>query len=405
MRQLFLFALLTFSALAQANELIDSLQRDYGHKKSWPIVVFNKDQVQWRFARAKAIGDDKKELRYRIIQRYVRERVGLEISEIEASMLEPYLTVLKEGAFALPVLKSQFPVRYKLCAVFPASVNSSRELENERLLALNDKNIHPQREVHDYTAQMELEDLMRFSLYHELSHCLDEKYFPKTFEHEDAHQVHQSEAFAEVNAYFMLKLEGRELSDLRAKMRTSYSHFAGGYFAKNPHLGFGHPYFVSAGAIYHLGPILLQAAAFYPGVGESEKLTQRLVDQHTNDFRGFTAIVRYLELGPEAVNYYEERVRQWPDLFQQALDTLLVYQSTVPALAESLFEKNPTPREISDLPSLSQEICEYLSKNRWDDFQVFLTEQRETLRRSQANMKEKRAFKRELDEIYETRCD
>lgn len=405
MRQLLFFALLSFSALAQASELIDSLQRDYGHKKSWPIVVFNKDQVQWRFARAKAFGEDKKEERYRIIQRYVRERVGLEISEMEASQLEPYLTILKEGAFALPVLKSQYPVRYKLCAVFPASTNSSQELENERLLALNDKNIHPHREVHDYTAQMELEDLQCFSLYHELSHCLDEKYFPQTFEHEDAHQVHQAEAFAEVNAYFMLKTEGRELSDLRAKLRSTYSHFAGGYFAKNPQLGMGHPYFVAAGAIYHLGPILLQAAALYPGIGESEKLSKQLVDQHTVDFRGFTAIVKYLEVGAEAIGYYEERVRQWPDLFRQALETLKVYQSTVPALAESLFETNSAPREISDLPSLSQEICEYLPKNRWDDFQAFMREQREKLRRSQASMKEKRAFKLKLDEIYETRCD
>ncbi len=207
-----------------------------------------------------------------------------------------------------------------------------------------------------------------------------------------------------MNAYFMLKLEGRELSDIRAKLRTTYSHFAGGYFAKNPQLGMGHPYFVAAGAIYHLGPMLLQAAALNPGVGESEKMSQQLVDQHTMDFRGFTAIVKYLEVGAEAVSYYEERVRQWPDLFRQALETLVVYQTTVPALAESLFEKNSSPREISDLPKLSQEICEYLSKNRWDDFQFFLSEQREKLRMSQASMKEKRAFKAQLDGIYETRC-
>ncbi len=405
MKLLILFSLLTLSSLAQAHDLVDSSQKKFGHKKSWPIVVFDKDDIQWRFARAKALGEKKKEARYRIIQSYVQERVGLSLTEIEASQLEPYLTVLKEGAFALPVLRSQYPVRYKLCAVFPASRNSSQELENERLLALNDKNIHPHREVHDYSAQMGFEDLQLFSLYHELSHCLDEKYFPQTFEHEDAHLVHQAEAFAEVNAYFMLKMQGRELSDLRAKMRSTYSHFAGSYFAKNPQLGMGHPYFVAAGAIYHLGPILLEAAAFHPSEEESERMSQSVVDQHTTDFRGFTAIVKFLEVGAEAVIYYEERVRQWPDLFQQALVTLLEYQGSVPALAESLFEKKPQTPGSHDLPILSREICGYLAQNRFDDFQVFMSEQREYLRQSQASMKEKRAFKLQLDEIYETPCD
>lgn len=397
-------ALFSFSAQASTTAIIDTLQSQYGTKKTWPIVVFNKDQIQWRFARAKALGKENKEKRYRIIQRYVEERVGLAITEMEASQLEPYLTVLKEGAFALPVLKSQYPVRYKLCAVFPASANTSKELENERLLALNDKNIHPHREVHNYSAQMELEDLQLFSIYHELSHCLDEKYFPQTFEHEDAHQVHLAESFAEVNAYFMLKSQGRELADSRAKLRSTYSHFAGGYFAKNPQLGMGHPYFVAAGAIYHLGPILLKASAYTPTSEESEDFSRRLVDQHAIEFRGFAAIVKFLEVGSEAVEYYEERVRQWPDLFKDALESLLQYQSTVPPMAEGLFVQAPVPQEHSDLPKLGGEFCRFLASNDFDGLQDFMSAQRDVLNQSQASLAEKRAFKQRLDEIYSSDC-
>jgi hypothetical protein len=208
-----------------------------------------------------------------------------------------------------------------------------------------------------------------------------------------------------VNAYFMLRNQGRELAEIRSKLRTTYSHFAGGYFAKNPQLGMGHPYFVAAGAIYHLGPILLKASAYAPTTEESEDLSRRLVDQHAIEFRGFAAIVKFLEVGAEAVEYYEDRVRQWPDLFKGALESLLQYQSTVPPMAQGLFVKAPAPEERSDLPKLGGEFCRFLASHDFDGLQDFLGTQRDRLARSQATMTEKRNFKQQLDSIYETRCD
>jgi len=340
-RHILLAASLLFSLTAAGFELkveIPRLQSEFGRSRPYPILIMDKEELQWRFAQANALGDDAgRDQRVTIIQNYVKEVVDVAITRNDALQLETYATVLKDGAFALPLFTSMYPAVYKLCAVMPASEFSNSRLEYERLLMFNKQAAHQGHGHDDLKDTLPFEILARFSLYHELAHCLDETFMPKTFDYEDPHAVHLSESFAETLALLMMEAEGfREIALPRAQLRSIYSHRIGRHFAQNPQGGFGSPFFVASGAIYNLSNVLLNTPKLGPGA-DLVAAARAVVEEFATPPRAFTAIVRWLENAVEAETQYQDWAQSSPHLFLEAFEHLIGYRDSVPRMADEAF--------------------------------------------------------------------
>ena len=340
-RNILLAATLLLSFTAAGFELqaeIPRLQSEFGRSRPYPILIMDKEELQWRFAQAKALGDDAgKDQRVKIIQHYVKEIVNVDITNNDALQLETYATILKDGAFALPLFTSMYPTVYKLCVVMPASAHSNSRLEYERLLMFKNHAAHQAQGHDDLKHTLSFEVLARFSLYHELAHCLDDTFMPKTFDYEDPHAVHLSESFAETLALLMMEAEGfREIALPRAKLRSIYSHRIGRHFAQNPQGGLGNPFYVASGAIYNLSKVLLNT----PKLNAGEDLVaaaRAVVTEFATPARAFTAIVRWLEDAESAETQYRDWSHSSPDLFLEAFEHMIEYRDTVPLMAEEAF--------------------------------------------------------------------
>ncbi len=360
-----------FSFAAAGFELRNNLlklQNEFGRSRPYPIVIFDKDELQWRFARAGALEKGLEDRRNQIIADYVAEVTGVTLTAGEASHFEPYLTVLKEGAFALPVLASRFPVSYKVCGVFPASEASNQSLEHHRILQLeHPAHSHGYQHLH---SRLSFEELARFSLYHELAHCLDQVHLPQSFEYEDPHTIHLAESFAEAWAALRLKSEGVDVTLPRAQLRSVYSSVMGPFFARNPQGGFGHPYYAAGGAIYNLAPVLL-ASQDHPGASDATEDAQLLVREHATSGRAMSAITRWMAEGDEAIQVYARWAQDMPELFQEAHLSLLRYTQQIPDLALAAFGPElPRPEldaEYSAWPLKA--LCQAFRKNQRESFE------------------------------------
>lgn len=349
-RTILLAASVLFSLTAAGFELkveIPRLQSEFGRSRLYPILIMDKQELQWRFAQAKALAEDVgKDQRVKIIQAYVKETVDVDITRNDALQLETYAIVLKDGAYALPLFASMYPATYKLCAVMPASELSNSRLEYERLLMFKNHAAHHGQGHDDLKHTLSFDVLARFSLYHELAHCLDDTYMPKTFDYEDPHAVHLSESFAETFALLMMEAEGfRGIAHPRAQLRSIYSHRIGRHFAQNPQGGLGSPFFVASGAIYNLSKVLLNT----PKLGPGEDLfaaARRVVNEFATPARAFTAIVRWLEDATEAERQYHEWAQSSPDLFLEAFEHMIDYRDTVPPMADEAFSGEAQRRPV-----------------------------------------------------------
>lgn len=331
---------------------IDKAQERFGKVKEYPIIIFNQDEISWQLAQSNAYGDnaEAKAKRIEIIQNYVKKKSSLEISEKEAESLENYITVMKDSAFAMPILQGSWGERtFKMCAVFPASPNTNQRLEHERMLGLLTDEVYGDLGYEDIDLRMPYEQLAMFSIYHEVSHCLDPEFMPSNYNgHENPHNVHMSESYAEALALLILEQMGYEnMGRARGQMRMMYSRMMGGYFARNPGLGMGNPFFVKGGVIYHLDPVLrgAQEFAFYSGNDfdnmNLEQLMNETVDivhEYALDSRTFYAIGSYLEAEDkeEAIQTYRERAFDSPELFYKAYAGLVEYDDYTSYVLEQL---------------------------------------------------------------------
>lgn len=277
-------------------------------EKAYPIHIFNRDEITYLFLKEGALGEGDQKQRMEIIDRYIQEKVGIALTENDLSNLETYLFVLNNSAVALPLTEGYGKdFRYKMCAVFPNAPNGNARIESERILGLLTKEVYPEHDYEQLTQKLSFEELYLFSLYHEVSHCLDQTFMPETYiNSENSHGVHQSESFAETLAYLgLIDRLGKDMAGARVLYRILYSRLMGEYFAKNPALGFGHPHFVKGGAVYYLAPVLFDA---YDRVNShtikvAELNPQELLDVATDivdksslHFRSFSAIARGLGL-------------------------------------------------------------------------------------------------------------
>lgn len=387
---------------------ISRLQSKFGRSRPYPILIMDKEELQWRFAQANALSDQddddvREAKRVKIIQAYVKEVIGVELTEIEAMQYDTYATILKDGAFALPLMKSMYPAVYKMCAVMPASPHSNRRLEYDRLLMFNNQEAHQGQHFDDLKTTLSYEVLARFSLYHELAHCLDETFMPKTYEYEDPHSVHLSESFAETVALLMLQEEGyTDIALPRAELRSIYSHRIGMNFAQNPQGGMGNPFYIASGAIYNLADVLLNTPNLNQG-DDVYAVARNVVNQFATPSRAFTAITRWLEDAVSAETQYREWSISSPDLFLESFERLIHYRDTVPLMAQAAFNGVGHRLPVKgELLSMDKGLCQAFRKKDRTTFERILLRLTLDLRQEFDTPQKQQIRQAELQEIYFT---
>jgi hypothetical protein len=405
-------------AKTEFSKTIEYVQKTYADKYiKHPILIFDMDELELRYMKADAFGDSK-ELewkRARIIQKYVKDKIGLNISEKNAFSYEVYTTLLKNGAYAVPMNESYGEKEYLMCAVFPASINSNERLETERLLGLTTKGAYKDISFDNLKETLSLEEMKLFSLYHELAHCMDGKFLPeaRAAYEPGAHDIHEAESFAEVMALFFLEREGiHGTGKIRANYRNLYTQEMGRWFIDNERLSFGDALFAKGGLIYWLVPSLLAADEFvtnerdfvrYKGVDALLNQALYIVENNRFEHRSFHAAFQYMKRGKDALDNYKELSESSPDLFLTAYNELLEFIGINGPMAEGFLVTTPAPLVEDDESKLDiEKVCDHFDLSSDDK----LWEQIDTLRyklehfSKNAYVEKQREYKTHLDDLY-----
>ncbi len=301
----------------------------------YPILIMDRDELEWRFARAGAIGEEGESARQEIVKAYVRERTGVEINHNAAANFEPYLAVLKDAAVAMPALKDGFASGIAMCAVFPPDANRNRRLEAERILQLKLKDAYGEKDFARLRDSLSYDDAVLISVLHEAGHCMDRFFFPQMYQGgDDPHTIHQAESYAETMAILLMAREGRRVAGPRAYMRDVYSFFMQPWFAANADKGLMSPGFSYGGLVYHLSPSIRAAQALLesePGF-ETQPLpalqekAAEIVRAHSFRSPLMTALhAAYTEGREAAYHRYEDLKERMPELFGEVLEKMRAY--------------------------------------------------------------------------------
>ncbi|MAF77078.1 MAG: hypothetical protein CME63_01150 [Halobacteriovoraceae bacterium] len=352
------------------SELVEYLQTKYTQQgQEYPILIMDQDEIDLRYAVGNATGDDdeSEKRRAQILKAYVAEQIGVELSDTEASSLEPYTHVLKEGAYAVPLFNNYTDKKYKICSVFPASTNSNIRLETHRILGLDTPGAYPTDMFFRLKEHIPFDILKMYSVLHELGHCLDKTFMPAAYSNYEpsAHDVHESESFAETFATFMLIKEGHaNWAQTRALYRNLYTRYMGQWFVDNPHNGFGNPLYLKGGVIYYLSPSLLEANYVIKrnrdikekSVAEYIQLAEDVVNKNALDFRAFQGIWRtFGEDTEEVLDFYREFSFDSPGLFQKAFEQITAFLDFSPYLERKIVGDFRAPELLGSQPLLSLE--------------------------------------------------
>lgn len=335
-----LFVSLSAGAFSLSEE-IRQLNKDFGKVLPYPILIFDKDEVREFLRRQNVLdsGDDKRIAAQLAI--YVRQKFNFELTEGQAHNLAPYLTILNSAASALPLFEGyQSNVAPTACVVMPNGENLNHREELKRILGVS-PGVNPYGNL-DFSRLeklMSLEEIKLFSLYHELSHCLDQFFTPALHASEpEPHQIHLAESFAEINAVFLLsqRKELKHIAAARVVLRGLYSKYFGPYLAKHPPTMAGAAY-NKGGSIYFLSPQLVIAQSQLDNfdlnvqnmnLKQTLSLSRRMVESHAIHFRSFPALhVLFQEGSDAAQSKYKEMARNHPTLFQRAYFDLLSWSS------------------------------------------------------------------------------
>ncbi len=414
-----LFGLVVTSTFGQTSfsGLVQYVQKTYADKfEKYPILIFDMDEVELRYAKANAFGEGKEKEKERaaIVKAYVLEKTGVELQDNEAMTYESYTTVLKSGAYAMPTLDRSGgwgEVNYKMCAVFPASPNSNQRLETERITGLKTPGAYEDITYTGLQEKLTFEEMQQFSLYHELGHCLDQDFMPQNYAAYEVspHDVHESESYAEVFALMMLEREGfKGTGRTRALLRNMYTQEMGRWFIENPNNGFGNPLYLQGGVIYYLAPTLLAANEFVKRNGDFVKgdvtailaKAKEIVDEYALDGRSFTAIFRGMQEGTDKMfAEYREWSTRNPSFFTQAYKDMLHFFDYSPYLFTQIVGNEPDNNEGEELAPLNP--ADYCALEGVS-LQNYVELMREELMTSSPSYASAQKRQEELNKIYES---
>lgn len=400
---------------------IDLAQARFGHvMPNYPIVIIDQDEMDWRYIRngvGHQRGKEFEAVRGEILRDYIYEKVQLELTEMQARQLEPYTSIMKDGAFALPLVEHYGTAKYKVCAVFTSSANSNQRLEHERLLGLNQPDVFTTENYDQLKWRIDYDSMALFSLYHEISHCLDSRFMPLLYTRgEDPHYMHEAESFAESLA--SLLLYDRDWSKhikARGFHRTIYSRMVGKFMAQNSHLGFGHPFFKAGGVIYNLEPALRGVQNFIVmnrnslkemSLSEKIEVAEEIVVNNALSSRGFNMIVNYLESTEpeEAVRSALQRAIDWPEFFYEPYQSLITYSSYSEEVVRQSFDETLiSPAAIDALMDIPMaQLCDSVATQSQESYQAILLELRADLRTTESSAASQRNRAQELNELSQS---
>lgn len=318
---------------------ITTLNREYGRSLGYPIAVINKDQVLRYFKSVAPKGEDEQ---VQALKAYALKVHGVHMSDSEGLNILPYITRFKDTALALPFYDQD---RIKSCYVLPNFSANNHSEDIRRILAQDSStNIYAGFNFTKAEKWMAHEDLILFSLYHELSHCFDKVFMAEAhISGGDPHTIHQSEVFAEVNALFLMsqKKSKKKIGFGRALLRGTYSRYMGPFFARQPPSMAGDAY-KKGGSVYFLAPALLKAQQLVESfnarvdklsIQDTIALSLTVVRHHSISSRSFQALSVYFELGPQvAMERYRSMAQKNPELFMQTYTDLLSYDAFLRSL-------------------------------------------------------------------------
>lgn len=406
------------NAKTEFSKTVEYVQKNYADQyPHHPILIFDMDELELRYLKAGAFGKGKEsELkRANVIKQYIKDKIGLTVTERNAFSLEIYTTVLKNGAYAVPMTENYGAETYKMCAVFPASSNSNERLETERLLGLETKGAYKGINFNNLKETLSLSELRLFSLYHELGHCMDRKFLPmaRSAYEPDAHDVHEAESFAEVMGLFFLEREGiTGTGKVRANYRNLYTQEMGKWFIDNRGLSFGDPLFEKGGLIYWLVPSLLAADEFvsnerdfvtYKTIDALLNQAEYIVESNRLDSRSFQAVFQYMSRGDEALDLYSGHAERSPELFLMAYNDLLDFINISGPMADEFIMTDDLSTIAGDETQLEiKNVCSQFDFENESTFWQQIDSLRSTLENfpKDSYIVKQRAFKKHLDELF-----
>lgn len=298
---------------------ISSLNKEFNGYEKYPIIIFDKELIVNKLSNSKNEN-------IKIISDHMKSHFNLDITKHEADTILDYHTILNNSASALP-FKTSSSKDYKFCAVFPSGAKTDHKEEVKRILGISeDLNPYPTGTVQKVMKILSLKELKLISLYHELSHCLDEKYIPDTY-NTNGHHIHMAESFAESLAMlFVTKRFGfRNIALRRSILRGLYSKYMGKHIINDEDAIVMHPSAKEMGIVYYLSPTLitinkiLQSYKFRSQKHTTQELSKIALDNVENyafSSRTFAALANYLKNGKkETLNQYHDFSVSSPDLF------------------------------------------------------------------------------------------
>jgi hypothetical protein len=365
--------------------------------KYYPIFVINRDEFHYLFLKNKATQLTKEAERKRInlIKNYFSQEKNYQLTQSEATNFENYLFSQTQSAVALPFFDSHSnQSKHKFCAVFANAPNGNARIEIERLTGLENKKIYQNKKYDQLSLKEDFAVMYLFSLYHEMSHCLDKTFLPKIYKNYEIspHDIHKSESFAEVFAYLHLaKTLDFNIAKARILYRTIYARVVGEYFAQNPSVAFGDPNILAAGGTYFLTPVLVQAYSLISShkvdlikISDNElnQLAEEIIDDYSLDFRSFTAIIRSLVDKDLIFAEYEAKAYKSPDLFLKSYTDLVSFYSITDLWLVNAFDQNILDMVESNQsapPLPKKQLCQDLKESTPASFLKTINEYRETL--------------------------
>jgi hypothetical protein len=258
---------------------------------------------------------------------------------------------LNGAASAMPFYKDRDRrTQMRYCVVLSSANSPSHLDEVKRIIGADgQEDIYQGFDIQKLLPLMSQENLQLFSLYHELSHCLDRNYLPSIFEDEVVpHNVHLTESFAEVNALILLSQRHglKNLGAARSILRTVYSKYYGPAIAhnvSNPFLGAVNK---AGGSVYFLSPALLGAqqeldknGTQIAGMSLEQTLTlsKMLAEQHAITKFSFDGLNMLITDGPDTiVPYYQRIAKKSPAKFLKAYQDVLYYKTMMDTVEGSL---------------------------------------------------------------------
>lgn len=358
------------SEIAKAQEWANQAQTTY------PIVVVDRDELQFIFLKQRVLGRANRNVREEILANYFKEKYQLDtLSPNDLSNIDDYIVGYSSMAAAMPLRQeiSNSNLAYKACLVFPRGPNGNQQTETERTLYMDLPGAY-EHSYYQLSSRLSFDQLYLFSIYHETAHCLDPKYIPSSAQNDSAHDTHRAEAFAETLAYF--KLLERFTSDMafsRAQLRALYSQYVGTRLAKEDSQTLAHPKMAFAGSIYFLSPYLIEAEkslsdqklASLLNSGDIRGLiayTVDLVDETSGSSVEFMARATAQRVGfVKAKIIYSDYAENDPNYFQDAYESVLEFEEQL-----TLWTQNAFNLKIDSIPASSQNPSDKASNAQWD---------------------------------------